>query len=372
VAPPGGAKAAPPATVPGGAPPAGGAPAPAQSGGTTQDVSAEAGYKGKVEMTYVFDGSQPGADKTCDGVGGMVAMLGGLGVGALLPAPFNAIGGGIQGDYANHLIACSVTLSQYGNAKVDVKNDGIGGLQAAVSGEAGVTVGRERQLDPNTNKPTDEWVDTATIFGSVGASLAADLLLRAEPPLKLGGKVAASGRLSGKLAFNEKQGTITAMSVGGSVTFAVGLSLPAVSDILPEPIATAVSKALEPYLELAAGTVEATASISFENLHVLLGAIDAYVNANGESCTAQGVIDVVTAHFAKEGNLVTSLSVVLKVSKSLAKVSAEASGEGASGKAEISVVENQTIPLYPVAAPLPLPKPAQPVSVPKAAPAPKS
>jgi hypothetical protein len=288
----------------------------------------------------------------------MVAMLGGLGLGAVLPAPFNAVGGGLQGDYSNHLTACAVTLSEYGNAKVDVKNDGIGALQAAVSAEAGVSIGRERQLDPNTNKPTDEWVDTATVFGSVGASLAADLLLRAQPPLKLGGKVSASGKIQGKLSYNEKQGTITAMSVGGSVTFGLGLNLPQISEILPEPIASAVNIALQPYLAVARGTVEATASISFENLHVLLGAIDAYVNANGEKCTAQGIIDLITAHFAKEGNLVTSLTVVLKVTKSLGKVSAEASGEGASGKLEISVTENETIPLYPVGAPLPLPKPA--------------
>ena len=102
-------------------------PARRQAGGGTQDVSAEAGYKGKVEMTYVFDGAKPGADNTCDGVGGMTAMLAGLGVGALMPAPFNALGGSVQGDYSNHLTACSITLSQYGNAKVDIKNEGVGG-----------------------------------------------------------------------------------------------------------------------------------------------------------------------------------------------------------------------------------------------------
>jgi hypothetical protein len=356
----------PPASTPA---PAGNAPAQsaAPASGSSEEVSAEAGYKGKVEMTYVFDASQPGADRTCDGVGGMVAMLGGLGLGALLPAPFNAVGGGVQGDYSNHLTACSITLAEYANAQVDLKSDGVGGLQAAVSGEAGVTLGRERQLDPDTNKPTDEWVDTATIFGTLGASVAADLLLRADPPLKLGGKVTGSGTVQGKLSYNEKKGTITAMSVGGSVTFGLGLTLPEISDVLPQPIALAVSKALEPYLELAAGTLEATASISFENLHELLGAIDAYVNEKGAASTSAGVLDVITDHFKKEGNLTTSLTVVLKISKTITKASLEASGDEASGKAEISVTENQTIPLYPKAAPLPLPASPAPTPAAKSA-----
>src|SRR5262249_16059545 len=163
------------------------------------------------------------------------------GVGAMLPPPFNAVGGDVQGNYANHLTACSVTLSEYGNAKVDVKNDGIGGLQAAVSGEAGVTVGRQRDLDPKTNQPTDEWRAPATTSGSLGRSTGAALPPRAHPPIKLGAKAWASGKLQAKLSYNEKKGTIPAMSVGGSVTFGLGLNLPAIADILPEPIASAVN-----------------------------------------------------------------------------------------------------------------------------------
>jgi hypothetical protein len=363
---PGGAPGTPAVAPPGTAPPAGqtapGAPGAAAPQKGPQ-ASAEAGYKAKVEMTYVFDGSKEGADSTCDGVGGMTAMLAGLGVGALLPPPFNALGGGVQGDYSNHLTACSVTLSEYGNVKVDVKSEGVGGIEAAVSAEVGVTVGRERAVDKE-GKISDEWVDKATVFGSISGSLAASLLLRADPKISLGGKATASGRLSASLEYNEKQGKITAMSVTGSASFGFTPSLPGIRDILPEPIATAVNRALEPYLDVATGTVEATATLSFNNLHILLGALDTYVASNGERCTAQGVIDVVTDHFSKEGNLTTSLSVVLKISKSLAKVSAEAGGKEASGKAEITVTENQTIPLYPVAAPLPLPQstPATPAA----------
>ena len=38
---------------------------------------------------------------------------------------------------------------------------------------------------------------------------------------------------------------------------------------------------------------------------------------------------------------------VLKVSKTHAKVAVSGGGDGYSGKAEVSVVENKTIPLYP-------------------------
>ncbi len=340
-APPGGQAA--PGAKPAAAP--GGAAAPA-TGGTTQDVSAEAGYKGKVEMTYVFDGAKPGADNTCDGVGGMTAMLAGLGVGALMPAPFNSLGGSVQGDYSNHLTACSITLSQYGNAKVDVKNEGVGGIEAAITAETGVTVGRAREVNKDGTL-SDEWVDTATIFGSLGGSLGGELLLRAEPPIKIGGKATASGKISATLSYNEKKGVITAMSVSGTASFGMAMSLPQIKDILPEAVALVVEKALEPYLELAAGTVEATATLSFNNLQTLLAALDTYVNSNGPAATSQGVIDVVAGHFSKEGNLTAKLSVVLKVSKTHAKVAVSGGGDGYSGKAEVSVVENKTIPLYP-------------------------
>ncbi len=343
-APAGPAKGAAPA---GGPAPAGPAAAPGAPGGsaTKTETSAEAGVKAKIDMTYEFDGEKPGADKTCDGVGGMVAMLGTMGVSHMLPPPFAGMAGG-GGSFEDHLTGCSVTLSEYGNAKVDVKREGVGGIQAAISGEAGVTVGRE--------KTEAGMVDTATVFGTLGGSLGFELIGRADPPLKIGATGGLSGRLQASLSYNEALDKISAMSVGGSVTASLGsISLPKAQDVLPEPIASAVAAALEPYRRLTEGTIEAQASLSFENLHELLAKIDTYVNTNGGGSSAQGIIDIVAGHFAAEGNVKTSLTVVLKTTKLLAAAEVKVAGDGASGSAGITITENQTIPLYPVGAPGP-------------------
>ena len=327
--------------APGGTTTGGGAPG---GGGSSQEVSAEAGYKAKVEMSYEFDGTKPGADTTCDGVGGMVAMLAAVGASRALPPPFNAMVG--EGNFAQNLTGCTVTLSQFGNAKVDLKKDGVGGLQAAISGEAGVSVGRERT--------ENGFVDTATIFGSIGGSLGGELLLRAKPELKVGATVGMTGRLQVSLSYNEEQDKISAMSAGGSVTVSLGsISVPRAQDILPEPIASAVAAALAPYRRFTEGTLEAQASLSFENLHELLGRLDTYVNTNGGGSTSQGIIDIVTQHFATEGNVTTSITVVLKITRVLAAAELSAGGDGVAVSAGISVTENQTVPLYPVAAPGP-------------------
>ncbi len=60
-----------------------------QKGGP--EVEAEAGYKGSVDMTYAFDASA-GKDSTCDGLGGLTALLSAQGLSYTLPPPFSTMG----------------------------------------------------------------------------------------------------------------------------------------------------------------------------------------------------------------------------------------------------------------------------------------
>ena len=92
------------------------------------EVEAEAGYKGSVDMTYAFDAAA-GKDSTCDGLGGLTALLSAQGLSHALPPPFSAMTGLVAESFGENVTSCVVTLAQYGNASVNVKQDGLGGLE---------------------------------------------------------------------------------------------------------------------------------------------------------------------------------------------------------------------------------------------------
>ena len=325
----------------GGAPPGGGAPTSSSaSSGAQTDVSAEAGYKGSVAMTFDFDASE-GKDSTCDGLGGLSAFLAAQGLGHTLPAPFgNLITGGAESAYAENVSSCVFTLAEYGQASVDVKKDGVGGLNAAIKGEASVSL--EQKKDEAGN-----WTDTATLTVSLGLDGAAELALKGGDAINMKLAAGVSGSLFAKLSYSQKDDKISALSAGASAKGTVALSKPAIAGLLPPAIMSQIESALGPYLAGAVnGTLAVTATISVDNLHDLIGKLDSYFE-NPTAVNTDGVMQIVRSHLENPANVTKSVTVTVTTTKTLAGAKVTAGGGGVSGTGGVSIEENQTKVLYP-------------------------
>ena len=157
--------------------------APGGSSGPSAEVGA--GLKGSVEMTYQFDASK---DKTtCDGLGGMTALLASQGLAVALPMPFNALAGQLgQAAFADRLVSCKFSAAQYADVSIDLLSGDVGSLQFKLAGERGVELESERDLT------TGEVTEKATLKTELGGSLAAQLA--AGPISGLGGSAGLKGK----------------------------------------------------------------------------------------------------------------------------------------------------------------------------------
>ena len=261
----------------------------------------------------------------------------------MLPPPFNTVAQmGSDAFFAGNLTGCTISLAEFGKATVDIKADGMAGIQAAISGEAGVSVSHAKDKEGN-------WVDTATISAGVSGSLTAKLALGSDP-LKLSG-LGASGSLGGKLftklAYNEGKGEISAMSAGAELSASAQLSGPKAFEILPPSIAAIVVPQIDKVADPLGAKLGIKASISAENLHKLLSNLDSYIVANGGNSSADGVLGIIETHFDDPANVKKSLVVTMSKSTGMGKIGVEGGAEGVSGKGSISLAENETKQLYP-------------------------
>lgn len=281
-------------------------------------AAAEAGIKGSVSMTYRFDAA--GDDTTCDGLGGMTALLATQGLAAALPAPYgNMVGTLSQAAYADRLTSCKFTLAQYGKATIELNSpEGIGTLKAAISSESGIAV---------VGKKTDEgWIQTAKLYRTVGGSLAAELASG------LGAGAGANATLSVTLAYNQDEELIKALDVeaklGGSITITKIAQLTQLAPSLPPEVGSAIEAEVQPLLHMgSSGVLTFSLAYKVTNLHVLFPLMDALFK-DPDSVTSDKVMTLVSEHLEKNRETVYSVKLRATEWGGGVEVKGESAGKG--------------------------------------------
>jgi hypothetical protein len=306
-------------------------PGTAQSapGGPSAEVGA--GIKGSVEMTYEFDASK---DRTsCDGLGGMTALLASQGLAASLPMPFGNLAGQLgQAAFADRLTSCKFTASEYADISLDLLKGDVGSLKFKVSGERGVEFETARDLQ------TGEVTQKATLKTELGGSLAGQLA--AGPVSGLGGSIGLKGGLSLTLAYSPAQELITALDLEAKMTASVALTnWSQLRSALPANIAATVDAGLQPTLVAGtSGELSVEASFKIKNLHELASQLDAYCS-NPDQVSAGGLWSKVTGFLEDPKNREQGLKIELTETAGLGGVTlgGEASSEGTGGSVSVGI-----------------------------------
>ena len=118
----------------------------AAAGGPNGEV--EGGLKGRVNAEWKFDAN--GAANTCDGIGGMLRLLAGLGASAALPKPFDqAFGAAVFKSYMPHLEHCRFSVGGTIGGDADLKKGGLAEIK--LHGSAEVMENFELKKDAHGN-----------------------------------------------------------------------------------------------------------------------------------------------------------------------------------------------------------------------------
>ena len=337
--PPGG-----PTPVPPGAS-AGPAPAPAGGGGAEFSGEVEAGLKGSASLKFAF----PTGTNTCEGAGGVAALLGALGVAAALPSPLDMIAkSGVVGSWESNLVSNTVTMGVAGGGQFELSKEGLGALKGAGQAEAYVTTGVERadEKKPDSLRPTLK----------VGAGLKGELAGELAVP-KLGlakGAVSGAGKLEATLVFDKPTDRIILQSVGAEAE--VGLSVgginPAViaSSMAPPFGPAAAAKLTSLGLAHSNGSIKAKVFGKADNLQKYIDAAGAYLSGDSSSVSASGLVKAVAAKyddkdFSSGVTVTATLSDRIGVEGKIEEIAGEGAKAGASGKASLEV--GKEYQLYP-------------------------
>ena len=325
----------------------GGSKSPSPSGGGKDkggpEYEGEAGYKANIEMAYAFT-NVPGKDKTCDGLGGLTAFLSAQGLSHVLPPPFDALANqAVSSSYADNLTSCIVSLIEYGNASVNLKQDGIGGLEAAVKGEGKLAI-------EQTKDETEGWVDSITLSDSLGASGSMKLAAGGSLPLNLSGEagLGATGTIFAKLKYAEKTGKITSLAAGAKLALSLDADPGKVQEVFPAAVAGPVLEKLMFYRRAGQkGGLEVEASYQVTNLDQLVAALDSYFNDTPiPRVNSEGLFNVVSNYMAT-AKTEEELTVKYSTSETLAKVAVGIDAKEAGGNVSAEAVKTVKRVLYP-------------------------
>src|SRR6266851_3772387 len=324
-----------------GAAAAGGAAGAAEGAKGGAEVEAEAGYKGSVDMTYAFDASA-GKDSTCDGLGGLTALLSAQGLSYALPPPFSTMGSLVASSFGDNVTSCVVTLAQYGNASVNVKQDGVGGLEAAIKGEASASL-------EHTKDEKEGWIDTATLKESLGMSGAAKLATGGTLPLNLSGEAGAGATATAfvKLKYAESTDKVSALSAGAKLALSLDLDPGKIQAVLPSSVAGTVLAQLTPYFKSPkTGSLEIEATYAITNLQDLISSLDAYFNETPpENVNTDGLFKTLADYMAN-AKIEQELTVKLNTTRPIAKALTDIDAKEAGIKGGFSVEEHRSQTIY--------------------------
>jgi hypothetical protein len=324
-----------------GAAAAGGAAGAAEGAKGGPEVEAEAGYKGSVDMTYAFDASA-GKDSTCDGLGGLTALLSAQGLSFALPPPFSSMGSLVASSFGENVTSCVVTLAQYGNASVNVKQDGLGGLEAAIKGEASASL-------EHTKDEKEGWIDTATLKESLGVSGAAKLATGGTLPLNLSGEAGAGATATAfvKLKYAESTDKVSALSAGAKLALSLDLDPGKIQAVLPASVAGTVLAQVTPYLKSPkTGSLEIEATYAITNLEDLISSLDSYFNETPpENVNTDGLFKTLADYIAN-AKIEQELTVKLNTTRTIAKAVTDIDAKEAGIKGGLSVEEHHSQTIY--------------------------
>jgi len=282
-------------------------------------------------MTYEFDASK---DRTsCDGLGGMTALLASQGLAASLPMPFSNLAGQLgQAAFADRLTSCKFSASQYADVSVDLLKGDVGSLKFKVSGERGVEVETARDLQ------TGEVTQKATLKNELGGSLAGQLATG--PVSGLGGSIGLKGSLSLSLAYSPAQELITALDLEAKMTGSVALTnWSQLRSALPANIASTVDAGLQQTVVAGtSGELTVEASFTIKNLHELASQLDAYCS-NPEQVSAGGLWAKVTGFIEDPKNREQKFTIVLTETAGMGGVTVggEGSSQGTGGSVSLGI-----------------------------------
>ena len=309
------------------------------------EVEAEAGYKGSVDMTYAFDAAA-GKDSTCDGLGGLTALLSAQGLSHALPPPFSAMTGLVAESFGENVTSCVVTLAQYGNASVNVKQDGLGGLEAAIKAQSSAALER-------TKDEKEGWIDTATLQQSLGVSGAAKLATGGTLPLNMSGEAGATGTAFVKLKYAESTDKVSALSAGAKLGLSLDLDPGKIKAVLPASVAGPVLAQVSPYLKSPEkGSLEIEASYAITNLQDLIASLDTYFNETPPASVNTDGLFKTLADYMANATIEQELTVKLKTTRTIANAVLDIDAKEAGVKGGFAVEEHrsQTIYAYPAGA----------------------
>ena len=310
---------------------------PTPEGNLELKASASAGTKCSGSLIFNFS-VDPEKDKTCDGLGGLVAFTATQGAAMSMPPPFSVMGGGGGAAmFADKLVGGSVTLSTGGSLS-------IGGNVGPVGGDAGVEVEQSAEMAWQQGEDgANEYSLTLSsgASGSVSASL--------KKAFKVSGNVGCSSQISAK--YNTKTDAVSAglkSSVSASVSLATA---PMVLSSFPSPIAELVQAALDamPQVKELADYDQSTLKIEMSSSVDVAERVTAAVEgeiAKGEGANAQSLWDQADQWIE---NLTTtqtkSLSVTLAFVENVLTVKGGIKSKGAGVEGSASIKSGATYSL---------------------------
>ena len=295
------------AGVAGLAPAAGAAPgggvaglAPALGGG--KDVELNAGLQGSTESLWQFDATK--AATTCDGVGGLAALMALFGVAGALPAPFNAAGtAAVYRGFMDQLQYSRFSTGVGAEVSSDLKSEGA----AKFTGRVGADV--SENISTVRDAVSGELVTsrTRTITGELDTS--------ARTQLTAGSLGSFNTFLNGEgivrltLAYQQPPSeAIVPTAVGGAIKVSLGVRnfdpaalLAALTPFLPDstgPIESAIRGGLPGMDGPREVALALTVGRTYTGLEVVSQALTEYFTTAPATVTAAGAIKVVKEQLA--------------------------------------------------------------------------
>jgi hypothetical protein len=247
--------------------------------------------------------------------------------------------------FGENVTSCVVTLAQYGNASVNVKQDGLGGLEAAIKAQSSVALER-------TKDEKEGWIDTATLKQSLGGSGAAKLATGGTLPLNLSGEAGATGTAFVTLKYAEATDKVSALSAGAKLGLTLDLDPGKIKAVLPASVAGTVLAQVSPYFKSPkTGSLEVEASYAVTNLQDLIASLDSYFNETPpEKVNTDGLFKTVADYMAS-AKIEQELTVKLNTTRTIAKGVLDIDAKEAGVKGGFAVEEHHSKTIYASAGP---------------------
>ena len=273
--------------------PAGGAAAPTEdaAAGAGREIEVNAGIRGTTETEWHFNARA--ARTSCEGVGGLVTLLSGLGVAGVLPAPFNQLGAAaVQRGFMNEMTSSKFSAGLAGDVRVDLRTEGIGRLRGRLGGDVSENVQTVR--DPLTGQLVT--TRTRTITGELDTT--------ALGPFTAGGLERFAVYLEGqgivRLTLAYEDDAIVPTTVGAAIKTTVGarnFDPSVVATLFPPEVADDVRRLLEGALPGMQGPREVALSLTigrtYTGLEPMGRELNAYFRGPVDQINVDGVVRIV-------------------------------------------------------------------------------